>query len=118
MNLKEIIDIVKGEVRCGDTDREISICCASDLMSDVLTLDTENALLITGLATNQAINTAQMADIETIIFVRGKKIGKDLIAFAEENDVTIITTSLSMFRCCGLLFDAGLKSPYPHENTN
>jgi hypothetical protein len=47
---------------------------ASDLMSDVLTLKNDNLVLITGLATLQTIRTAEMADINCIIFVRNKKV--------------------------------------------
>jgi hypothetical protein len=43
---------------------------ASDLMSDVLTLDCNGVLLVTGLCNMQTIRTAEMADVSCILFVR------------------------------------------------
>jgi hypothetical protein len=51
-------------------------------MSDVLTLDQDNVVLITGLATLQTIRTAEMADINCIIFVRNKRATSEMIRLA------------------------------------
>ena len=51
------------------------------LMSDVLTVEADDAVLITGLANIQAIRTAEMADISCILFVRDKEITPNMIRF-------------------------------------
>ncbi len=101
--------LVIGESRLADNvDRGFS----SDLMSDVLTLDSEGLLLITGLSNIQTIRTAEMADIHYILFVRNKKTTEEMIALAQENGIVILESPFSLFKASGLLYSAGLKSVY------
>ena len=67
-------------VVCGNgrEDHEVQCAFASDLMSDVLTLDCNGVLLVTGLCNMQTIRTAEMADVSCILFVRGKKATPDI----------------------------------------
>ncbi|MDY6801560.1 MAG: DRTGG domain-containing protein [Bacteroidota bacterium] len=111
MKIKEVVDIVNGKVVCGKDwmDAEIQRGFASDLMSDVLTLDTDNILLITGLANLQAIRTAEMSDITCIIFARNKKVSKEMIELAEENQMVLIECACSVFKTAGELYKAGIK---------
>lgn len=75
MVLNDIVQLLKASVICGDQHLECEIkrAFAADLMSDVLRLNTEEMLLITGLANLQVIRTAEMSDINFILFVRDKK---------------------------------------------
>lgn len=114
MKLAEIISILNAKVICGTFSEkdEVKYGFSSDLMSDVLTLDIENMLLITGLANVQTIRTAEMADIKYIVFVRNKKVNEDILELATENGMIILESSYSLFRASGLLFNAGLKPIY------
>jgi hypothetical protein len=92
MKLKEIAAVLDATISCG-TDRledEIEMGYSSDLMSDVLTLDTDNLILITGLVNLQAIRTAEMADIRAIVLVRNKKANQQMIELACENGICIL----------------------------
>lgn len=114
MKLKDIIEIVDGQVVCG-MDRlndEVDIGFASDLMSDVLTLQTNNLLLLTGLANPQTIRTAEMSDIPYILLVRKKKATPEIIKLAQENNQVVIECPYSMFKAAGLLYKAGLKAVF------
>jgi hypothetical protein len=72
MNLKEVIDIVDGELLVdAPVDIDILNACCSDLMSDVLMFVKPNMLLVTGLTNPQAVRTADMAEAPIIVFVRG-----------------------------------------------
>jgi len=82
---------------------------ASDLMSDVLTIEDQSPMLITGLSNLQTIRTAEMADIHVILLARGKKASKEMITLANENNITIIETTFSVFRTSGILYNAGVK---------
>jgi serine kinase of HPr protein (carbohydrate metabolism regulator) len=81
-------------------------------MSDVLTIEKENMVLITGLANLQTIRTSEMSDISCIIFARDKKIGEEMISLAKENRMILVESPHSMFYISGELYKAGIKSIY------
>ncbi|MDC1105516.1 hypothetical protein OAT16_02350 [Prolixibacteraceae bacterium] len=84
----------------------------SDLMSDLLTIDAPETVLITGLITKQTIRTAHIAEIHCVILVRNKTIPQELIQIAEELDISIIRSPYTMFRVCGLLYGRGVQAIY------
>jgi hypothetical protein len=110
MTLKEIAAKLDATVALGEAqmDREEEYVFASDLMSDVLTLK-DTPVLVTGLCNVQTIRTCDMANLEVIVFVRGKRPTEDMIELAEENDMVLICTGYSMFKTCGLLYESGMK---------
>jgi hypothetical protein len=113
MTVKDILALVNGHPVCGnDLDAPIEMICASDLMSDILTLEPEKALLVTGLANIQAIRTAEMADIYHILFVREKEITPNMKKLADESGITLLETALGMYEACGKLYDSGLPGGY------
>jgi len=117
MTIQEIITHVKGRIVVGahHENDEIEFAFASDLMSDVLTITSSHShklMLITGLCNVQTIRTAEMSDIKVILFVRNKKVTDEMIELAEENEMVLIETSLSMFRTSGILFNLGIQPLY------
>lgn len=100
--------VLVGEKRL---DEDVTKAFASDLMSDVLTIK-ETPILITGLCNVQTIRTCDMAGLEVAIIVRNKKPSEDMLELAEENDMTIIACPYSLFKACGLLYDAGIQPLY------
>lgn len=113
----KVIDLVKyidGRVICGEEalDKEVNFAFASDLMSDVLTVKKEKLLLITGLANIQAVRTAEMSDIEVILFVRNKTINEDMIELAKESNIILISCATTLFKVSGILYGEGLKPVY------
>jgi predicted transcriptional regulator len=114
MKLSEIVKLTQATLVCGEhrlTD-EVERAFSSDLMSDVLTIDSENILLITGLANTQAIRTAEMADIHFILMVRNKKASDEMIELARENGMVLMETPYSLFKTSGILYHAGLSPVY------
>ncbi|MDX9694918.1 MAG: DRTGG domain-containing protein [Bacteroidales bacterium] len=111
MKIKDIVSVIEGKVICGHDllESEIHKGFASDLMSDVLTLDTDGLILITGLANTQTIRTAEMSDISCIVYARNKKISEDMINLAIESKIVLIECSSSVFKTSGLLYNAGIK---------
>ncbi len=89
-----------------------SVAFASDLMSDVLTLENQTPLLITGLANVQCIRTAEMADISIIVVARGKQITTEMTQMAESCGITMLSSPFSIFRICGILYNEGIKPIY------
>ncbi|HNW74939.1 MAG TPA: hypothetical protein PKN44_15020, partial [Bacteroidales bacterium] len=87
MKIKEVISLISGVIITGaeNLDTEVARAFASDLMSDVLTIKTDNLVLLTGLVNIQAIRTAEMSDISCVVFVRDKKVTPDMIRLASES---------------------------------
>ncbi len=113
MKLEEIMRITDAQLISGELDdRDYIQAFSSDLMSDVLTVEADDAILITGLANIQTIRTAEMADISCILFVREKEITPNMIRLAQENNIILMKTKNAMFTVCGRLFAAGLRAVY------
>lgn len=89
--------------------REVEHAFASDLMSDVLTGDYENTVLITGLSNLQAIRTAEMSDIREVIIGRNKQVSAEMIELARENDIMLLSCTYSLFRISGMLYEKGIR---------
>ena len=109
--MMKIIDIVKkidGKVIIGEgkLDHEVEYAFSSDLMSDVLTIDKPNILLITGLNNVQVIRTAEMSDISFLVFARNKKVSSEMLKLAEINGMVVIESPASVFRVSGELFSS------------
>ncbi|MFC1725732.1 ATP-binding protein [candidate division KSB1 bacterium] len=96
---------------------------ASDLMSDVLAFGKSNSILLTGLATQQAVISAHMAEFAGIVFVRGKKPKDGSAKFAKENDLILLSTDLDMYDACitlNMVSNQNLQAAYTRvgsENT-
>jgi predicted transcriptional regulator len=115
MRIKDIAELLDASFVTGEkqADTEIDFGFASDLMSDVLTLkQADRILLITGLCNIQTIRTAEMANIEAVLFVRNKNITNDMIEIAEEEGLILLQCKYSLFRAVGILYSQGLKSIY------
>lgn len=112
LNIQELIKIVKGSaIVLPESIKNFNIeyAGASDLMSDFLAFSKENMFLITGLTSPQTITTAAVIGAKGIIFVRGKEIPENLKEIAEDLEVCIIKSSLSMYMACAILFKNGIK---------
>jgi len=110
MLLDEISKVLEADL-IGDVenfDKEITMVCGSDLMSDVLAFIKTDALLLTGLINRQVVRTAEMAEVIAICFVRGKRPQDETIKLANEKKIPLLATKLSMFESCGRLYKKGL----------
>ena len=115
MKIGEIVHLIDGQIIEGEQykDREITKIFASDLMSDVLTIDTdEQLLLLTGLCNNQSMRTCEMSDIKNVIFVRDKKATEEMLEIARDNEMILIQTPYSMYRTAGILYGKELPPVY------
>lgn len=114
MKVEDIVKVLDARIVCGagQSSYTIDVAFASDLMSDVLTLKNDHVLLITGLANMQTIRTAEMSEINCIVFARNKKASPEMIALAEENSIILLECRYSVFKTCGLLYQAGVKPIY------
>jgi len=114
VKISDIARLTQARVVAGETESEkdFSKAFSSDLMSDVLTLDDENILLITGLSNLQLVRTAEMSDIHAVLLARGKKATPEMIELANENNLVIMETPFSIYKASGILYAHGLKAVY------
>ena len=114
MKIEKIIQLLDAKILCGQNriSDDIPNAFSSDLMSDVLTLDAENILLITGLANVQIIRTAEVADIHYLVIVRNKKVTNEIVELAAGLNMVLIESPFSMFKASGILYKHGLNPLY------
>jgi predicted transcriptional regulator len=113
MLLSEIRELLFSDVYVGEehlSKTDIKFGCASDLMSDVLAFSRSGAVLLTGLVNVQTIQTAFVADISAVVFVRGKRPADEIISLAKEKRIPVLGTPYSMYEACGKLYAKGLIS--------
>jgi predicted transcriptional regulator len=114
MNILEILDILNANILTDQVTLQKtieSVYCA-DLMSDVLSFSVTKSLLVTGLTNTQVVRTAEMAAIEVIVFIQGKRPDIQTIRLAEEKNILLLVTDFSMFDTCGRLYERGLRSQF------
>ena len=110
MKISTIKDLLNAEVICNEDGlgRHVYSACGSDMMSDVLAYVKDQAVLITGLLNAQVVRTAEMMDMNCIVFVRSKMPTAEIIALAEESGIVVLSTSKRMYEACGILYSNGL----------
>lgn len=111
MKVREIQDILSAEIICGEEflERDVFSACGSDMMSDVLAYVKEQAVLLSGLMNPQVVRTAEMMDMQCIVFVRGKRPDESIVSLAKDRDIVLLSTRLPMFASCGMLYENGLR---------
>ena len=112
MNLLKVKELLDCDVIVGEDlleSVEFQHCFCADLMSDVLAYAKEGSILLTSLASAQSIRTADVADIKAVIYLRGKTPVESAVSFAKVKNVPVLTTKLSAFTACGILFAEGIR---------
>ena len=117
MTVKDVKEILNARVLAGEElmDQEVRSACGSDMMSDVLAFFKDQSVLLTGLCNPQVMRTAEMMDIICIVFVRGKIPDAQMLSLAGRHGLAVMTTELSMFTACGILYEAGLRGGNQNE---
>ncbi|MBQ5994760.1 MAG: hypothetical protein IJL63_02755 [Clostridia bacterium] len=111
MKVSEIKEILDAEIICGEEslDKDVFAACGSDMMSDVLAYVKEQAVLLSGLVNPQVVRTAEMMDMQCIVFVRGKHPDESIIDLARDRGIVLLSTKHPMFASCGMLYEKGLR---------
>ncbi len=81
-------------------DTSVEQVYASDLMSDVLAFGKPNSFLVTGLATQQAVISAHMAEFKGVVFIRGKRPKDGAEKLSRDNQLVLMSTELDMYDAC------------------
>jgi hypothetical protein len=78
-------------------------------MSDVLASACPGALLLTNLIHTQVVRTCDITGMCAIVFVRGKNPSCETVKLAEECNIPLLSTQLTMFEACGILYTNGIS---------
>ncbi len=110
MKISTIQELLDAEVICCEEDlsRHVYSACGSDMMSDVLAYVKDQAVLLTGLVNSQVVRTAEMMDMNCIVFVRSKMPTAEMVELAKESNIVIMATKKRMYEACGILYSNGL----------
>jgi len=102
VEIRAIKDALEASVIVGEDklDAVFEHVYASDLMSDVLAFGRPNSILLTGLATQQAVISAHIAEFEGVVFIRGKNPRDGAEIFARDNHLVLLSTELDMYDAC------------------
>ena len=111
LSLTDIKDLLHAKVIVGEDKLDILVKAgtASDLMSDMLTGQNNNVVLLSGLCNVQVIRTSVIAGVAAVVLVRGKQPTPEITAQAREHGVPLLSTPFTMFTSCGRLFSKGLR---------
>ena len=111
MRLSDIKELLRAEVIVGHDkqDTPVKAGAASDLMSDMLTGQNTNVVLLTGLCNVQVIRASVIAGVAAVVLVRGKQPTPEIITQAREHGLPLLSTPFNMFTSCGRLFSKGLR---------
>lgn len=103
MKINDIIEPLKCRMLhqgAGYDSTTIDHVMASDLMSDVLVVDQNHLLLVTSLASDQVIRTADIVGAGAVLVVNGKTLPATMLNLARELDMTMLLTPLTKFEAC------------------
>lgn len=111
MKVGKIKEILNASILSGDEylDKEVKYAFSSDLMSDVLAFVDQDTVLLTGLNNPQVIRTAEMIDLTTVVFVRGKIPTEEVLNLAKGSAMIIMCTNDTMYTASGKLYSSGLE---------
>jgi hypothetical protein len=76
---------------------------ATDLMSDLLTADRVGCLVLTGLASDQTVRTADLVGAVGVMVVNGKPLPAGMVELARELGMPLLRCRRPMFEACAAL---------------
>ena len=106
MKVSEIIDQLELKIVSGEKglDREISGAYVSDLLSDVMGNAHEGQIWITLQVHQNVMAIASLKDMAAVILVKGFHAKESTIQHSNEEQIPILSSSLSTFELAGKLY--------------
>ena len=102
MTINDVAKVLNGKVLFKEEgrDRHVGAVVASDLMSDVLLVDADDMLLLTSLASDQALRTAQIVGAMGVVVANGKPLPSTMTGVARSLGIPLVTAPLAKYECC------------------
>ncbi|MGI5868763.1 MAG: hypothetical protein ACOX9C_04880 [Kiritimatiellia bacterium] len=108
MTIDDIADVLDGKVlyQAEGRDRHVGAVVASDLMSDVLLVDRDDILLLTSLASDQALRTAQIVDAMGVVVHNNKPLPASMLDVAKRLGISLATAPHAKYESCIRIYKA------------
>ena len=108
MTIADVVKVLNGKLMAGDaaSPRVVGAVVANDLMSDVLLFDADDALLLTSLASDQAIRTAHIVGAMGVVVHNAKPLSETMIKVANDLHIPLVSSPLSKYDACVKMHDA------------
>lgn len=102
MTFVQVVEAIGGTVLSSGDGRDLPVrhVMASDLMSDVLLVDEEQMLLLTSLASDQVLRTAQIVGAVGVVVVNGKSLPSSMVGVARDLRMALATVRLPKYEAC------------------
>ena len=110
MTIADVVKVLNGKLMAGDaaSPRVVGAVVANDLMSDVLLFDADDALLLTSLASDQAIRTAHIVGAMGVVVHNAKPLSETMIKVANDLAIPLVSSPLAQYDACVKLHEAFL----------
>lgn len=115
MKLKTLIELLKLDTLYIDDktlNKEYEFFFASNMMSNVLLMINDNyqsTILLTGLTNTQSLITAEMLDVNAIIYLTEKIFSNEVIELAKSKNINIFRSSIDIEDVIQCLTRNGVK---------
>ena len=108
MTIADVVVALNGKLMAGDgtSPRAVGAVVANDLMSDVLLVDADDILLLTSLASDQAIRTAHIVGAMGVVVHNAKPLSETMIKVAGDLHIPLVSSPLSKYDACVRMHDA------------
>ncbi len=101
ITLDALVTPLQGKLLVPDTaGHPVRSVVASDLMSDVLVVTSEEFLLVTSLASDQMIRTADLVGAAGVILVNSKHPPASSLKLATDLGIALLVTPLPKYEVC------------------
>lgn len=103
MTIDDVAAVLEGKVLFkeeGGEDRKVGFVVASDLMSDVLLVDEDDILLLTSLASDQAVRTAQIIGAMGVVVHNNKPLPASMKEVAKRLGISLVTAPYAKYESC------------------
>ncbi len=91
-------------------DVEVTSGYASDLLSDVLAKAKSGTLWVTNQKHQNIVGVAVMLNLAGVVIAGGIEPDENTLEKADEENVPLYTTDMSMFELVGRLYESGVRS--------
>jgi len=107
IKIAKLNEIIAGEIlgKTFEKDNFISGAYACDMLSRVVSSIGDRQVWITILNSMNVVAVASLSECPCVVLAEAVKMDSDVIKRADENNITVISTALSAYEVCGLIYN-------------